>query len=50
MKTEFKMQLPNLSMKSIYMDYFNQLNQLTRYKDDFIDAFESLPLMPVCCR
>lgn len=40
MKTEFKMQLPNLSMKSIYMDYFNQLNQLTRYKDDFIDAFE----------
>lgn len=40
MKSEFKMQLPNLSMKSIYMDYYNQLNSINKYKDDFIDAFE----------
>ena len=36
----YTMRLPNLTMRSIYMDYYNQLNSINKYKDDFIDAFE----------
>ena len=36
----FRMVLPNLTMRSIYMDYYNQLNNIDNYANRYVPAFE----------
>ena len=36
----YEMQLPNLSMKTIFTDYYNVLSQLRGNKDDYVPYFK----------
>lgn len=40
LKNPFQMTLPNLSMRSIYMDYYNQLNNIDSFANRYVPAFE----------
>lgn len=40
LKNAYCMTLPNLSMRSIYMDYYNQLNNIDSFANRYVPAFE----------
>lgn len=40
LKNSFRMTLPNLTMRSIYMDYYNQLNDIDNFANRYVPAFE----------
>lgn len=40
LKNAFRMTLPNLTMRSIYIDYYNQLNNIDNYANRYVPAFE----------
>ena len=40
LKNAYRMTLPNLTMRSIYMDYYNQLNNIDGYANRYVPAFE----------
>lgn len=39
-KDKFKMTLPNLTMRSIYLDYYNQINQISSDAIRYVPAYE----------
>lgn len=40
LKNNFKMSLPNLTMRSIFMDYFNEMNQISSDARRYVPAYE----------
>lgn len=40
LKNKFKMQLPNLTMRSVYMDYYNEMNQISDDARRFVPVYE----------
>lgn len=40
LKNSFKMQLPNLTMRSIYMNYYNEMNQISDDARRFVPAYQ----------
>lgn len=44
LRNRYRMALPNLTMRSIYMDYYNQLNGIRGDADRFVPAYEQFTL------
>lgn len=40
LKNSYRMVLPNLTMRSVYMDYYNQLNRIEGNAQRYVPTYE----------